>query len=283
MPYRHEGYISAFVNAAKQEIERRNMRCVLEVGDDESSGELVAQMVSAGCVGIVYIPQWYSRSSEETVLPWALRCPVPVVLTEREVGAAHPLFELDSVVTDHRAGLVLALRHLRDLGHRRILTVVEQDSPTTRILRASDSSVRDELDLEPGVSGHRDDLLVLDPSLEVVDRWQLIAERIRTDGVTAMFVHNDHLALSLVSDLRRHGIVVPDDLSVVAYDDLVGPVGAVPLTTVAPPKQGVAREAVALVARRHRQESGGGTVATAHLRLVPRLTIRASTTGKAGR
>src|SRR5690606_14547505 len=109
-------------------------------------------------------------------------------------------------------------------------------------------------------------------------RFRRVIDRIRESGATALFVHNDHLALSLVGELRRAGLDVPRDLSIVAYDDLVGPVGAVPLTTVAPPKQAVAHEAVALIARRHRHGVDGLSPApTAHMRLVPQLTVREST------
>ncbi|MFC5132927.1 substrate-binding domain-containing protein [Paeniglutamicibacter kerguelensis] len=53
---------------------------------------------------------------------------------------------------------------------------------------------------------------------------------------TAAIIHNDEDALTFADLCEARGLLIPDDLAVVAYDDEVASLGAVPLSAVAPPK-----------------------------------------------
>jgi DNA-binding LacI/PurR family transcriptional regulator len=65
---------------------------------------------------------------------------------------------------------------------------------------------------------------------------------------TAIFAHNDMMALGVLSAIRKRGLCVPNDLSVVGFDDIVQAAYLnPPLTTVAYPKQKIGEQAAQLL------------------------------------
>jgi LacI family transcriptional regulator len=140
-----------------------------------------------------------------------------------------------SVRVDHVAGGEIALGHLLERRHHRIACVTGplkagpiQDRHTGALDVARRSGmdedalttlVHEEMTLSEGKEAARR-LLKLDPL------------------PTGVFCANDLLAVGLVNELLRQGVRVPDDVSVVGYDDIeVAAAAAVPLTTVRQPRR----------------------------------------------
>ena len=146
---------------------------------------------------------------------------VPVVAV-----AAGPRRGATTTSIDQYRGARIAVRHLVDLGHRRIAHLSGPVSAPDAIERLR--GWRDELAAsqlvaeEPGTgdwsphSGYR------------------YAESLPSDSMpSAIFAGNDQMALGVISALKSRGLVVPDDVSVVGFDDI--PEAAYfepPLTTV---------------------------------------------------
>ncbi len=116
------------------------------------------------------------------------------------------------VAIDQYRGARSAVRHLVELGHRRILHVAGPPSATDAIER---------------IRGWRDELAA--HRLEIVEPrsgdWTAasgyeVGRALDLDGATAVFVSNDHMAIGVLSALRERGLAVPDDVSVVGFDDL---------------------------------------------------------------
>ena len=94
---------------------------------------------------------------------------------------------------------------------------------------------------------------------------QMIA---RIPEVTAVFAANDHLALGILRALAEHGQRVPEDLSLVGFDDVPEAGYFIPpLTTVRPDFHAVARHALELLLPRSRRAMPG----TAQMMLPPAL------------
>ncbi|MEL5953431.1 substrate-binding domain-containing protein [Streptomyces sp. CLV115] len=195
--------------------------------------------------------------------------PMPVIAVERAVAEAPVGYTLESVRSDHDAGAATAVRHLAGLGHRRI-GVATFDTPTTGQL----------------FSGHRRTVrhlgLADDAPVEIIDAASGIAgqtgaflDRCRATGTTAVLVHSDHYALDFVATAMDLGVQIPGDLSVVAYDDEVAKLAAVPLTAVAPPKHDVGRFAATACFERI-SAAGQRPFAQRHITLAPTLTVRDS-------
>jgi DNA-binding LacI/PurR family transcriptional regulator len=170
--------------------------------------------------------------------------------------------------TDFRGGQ-MATRHLIGLGHRRIalLTESEQLSCRARLAGFHSAMQAAALPVEPR--------LVVDAALTREGGYTATAGLLaRPDRPTAVFASSDLQALGVYRAAREAGLRVPEDLSVVGFDDL--PVGAwvdPPLTTVHRPLAEMAAAATELVLNLGRGEQPpqiGVEMATT-------LTVREST------
>lgn len=177
---------------------------------------------------------------------WLADLDLPVVLMERRLAAGPYREPLESVATDHALGSGTAARHLAERGHRQVGLVTSRTSPTSAAVRRGFCTVADELGLD----------VVLD--LETVPLsdagWagdaESVLDKCAETGVTALLVHSDREAISLVEQARERGVRVPADLAVVAYDDEVAGLADPPLTAVSPPKAAIGAGAVELLTRR---------------------------------
>jgi LacI family transcriptional regulator len=152
----------------------------------------------------------------------------PIVVTGRHLEDP----SIRSHTIDHETGGYLATRHLIGLGHRRIAHIAGPLDHVDAIERHSGY-----------VRAHQEAGLVIDPELVVqgdfMETGGLMAmNRLLDSGhaFTAVFAANDQSAFGARVAMYRRGIRVPDDVSLVGFDDL--PVAAYqtpPLTTVRQP------------------------------------------------
>jgi len=170
------------------------------------------------------------------------------------------------------------VEHLVGLGHRRIVFATRDDSPTARALRAALTEIagaHPELDAwtltlsSPDAGPDR----TAGADRPAVDLPGVLREL----DATACLLHGDVDALMLVQDLAAHGVRVPEDCSVVAYDDVVAALGSTPLTAVSPPKGEVGRAAAELLLHRLRDPRGSGAGPARRVELLPELKVRGST------
>ena len=102
-----------------------------------------------------------------------------------------------------------------------------------------------------------------------------IADLAAADRPTAVFCTNDLIALGVLQEMTRHKIRVPEDISIVGYDDIdFAAAAAVPLTSVRQPRQQLGRTA----ARMLLEEAAAGD-AHQHQQVIfePELIVRQST------
>jgi LacI family transcriptional regulator len=191
---------------------------------------------------------------------------VPVVAIDPHAGPAH----MPTVDADNLHGAVLATEHLLELGHRRIGFLGGRED-------LESSRLREE--------GYRTALraagLEVDPALVRVGGYRrqsalVPARELLTlpDRPTAIFAANDLSAIGTMDVARELGLTVPDDLSVVGFDNV--PESALthpPLTTVDQPIQQMGSEAVDLLVHLMNGTEGQST----HVRLPTALVRRGST------
>jgi len=137
---------------------------------------------------------------------------------------------VDVVESDNHQGGYQATRHLLELGHRQIATILGPADwpPAVERFAGYREALRDF-----GVSS--DDSLEEQADDWGIEAGEAAASRLlaRCRKFTALFAQSDLIALGAIARLRAAGLRVPDDVSVVGFDDL--PVAAVfdpPLTTV---------------------------------------------------
>jgi LacI family xylobiose transport system transcriptional regulator len=186
--------------------------------------------------------------------------------------AGDPGDDVPSIGATNWQGGLAATRHLVELGHRRIGAI---SGPSRMICsRARVDGYRAALETA-GLPVAADLIKAGDFHHETGYRLGLELLR-RPDRPTAVFAGNDLQALGLYEAARELGLRIPEDLSVVGFDDLpvarwVGP----PLTTVRQPLMKMAEAAARLVLDLGRQD----TPPTAtRVELATTLVIRSSTT-----
>lgn len=174
-----------------------------------------------------------------------------------------------SVRSDNVKGAQLAIRHLHALGHRRIAHITgPRGNVLTRARRDSIAPERHRLDL-PAREGW---IIHGDFSMRAGHRAaaDICAMKERP---TAVFCASDETALGLISGLHHHGIRVPEDISVVGFDDIELAEHYLPaLTTIRQDRKALGRRAAELLLDRLRAQgpSAQGQVDTLDVELVVR-------------
>ena len=129
------------------------------------------------------------------------------------------------VSIDQYRGARAAVRHLAELGHTHILHLAGPKNALDAIERSR--GWRDEL------AAHRLDIAVPDVGDWSAASGYRLGSQLDIEPGSAVFVGNDHMSIGLLSALRERGLRVPEDVSVVGFDD-VPEAGYLfpPLTTV---------------------------------------------------
>lgn len=165
---------------------------------------------------------------------------VPLVLLDNEeVNDSHP-----AVNADNDGGACLAVNHLLQMGHRRIGYIGATDRRLTNLKRLRgyrQSLEQAQIEIDPS--------WIINPeATDDLQRGQIGLEHCLKAGVTAIFCYNDQIAISVLNGCYHKGIAVPQQLSIVGFDD-VRPASYVnpPLTTVRQPLQKMGRTAMRMV------------------------------------
>jgi LacI family transcriptional regulator len=168
---------------------------------------------------------------------WLARPPVPTVLVNCEVADG----SLSAALSDNRDGGRLSAEHLLGLGHRAVGLLTVRDDDPAASERAQ--GVRDAFEahgLDPaGITVGRGHSYVAGG--EAAMRQVLLGG----PGITAAVCYNDMMAIGALRALRAAGRRVPDDVSVIGFDDIdIAAYAEPPLTTIAQDTTALGRWAV---------------------------------------
>jgi DNA-binding LacI/PurR family transcriptional regulator len=193
-------YIDIF-NGVREVMDARQHRLVLSVAPEGRSAGPLVPLIQAR-TGIVIAATLLE--SDEEIQELSRR--VPIINVARRVEGT------DSVFSDDLAGARLATEHLIGLGHTRIthLACPARQGQTER-RTAYEETMR-----LGGLTPHV--LETADNSREAAEHTAFELLR-RPDRPTAVFAHNDELALGVREAALRLGLGVPWDLSLVGYDN----------------------------------------------------------------
>ncbi|MEV6446719.1 LacI family DNA-binding transcriptional regulator [Amycolatopsis sp. NPDC051716] len=190
----------------------------------------------------------------------------PVVAVDPHTGPSH----LPTIDSDNLRGAQLATEHLLDLGHRRIAFLAGRpdlqsaELRKTGYLRALTAA---------GITPDEDLIRIgaYDPEVSAASAHALLTG---PDRPTAVFAANDISAIATVGAARELGLAVPDDLSVVGFDNV--PESALcspPLTTVDQPIREMGHRAIRMLIAL----INGDDVERTHVTLDTGLVVRRST------
>jgi DNA-binding LacI/PurR family transcriptional regulator len=206
----------------------------LEQVDHSGMVAALEALADQSVAGVVVIAPQTAAAAALHSLPLG----VAAVAVESNVGGEIPAISVDQVT-----GARLAVQHLLGLGHRKVWHL---------------SGPRDWLETHGRIEGWRGTLEEAGlpaPPLMTGDwsarsGYQAGLQLARRDDVTAVFAGNDQMALGMMRAFHEHGIRVPDDISIVGFDDIpeaefLSP----PLTTIRQDFDEVGRRCIAALLR----------------------------------
>jgi len=188
--------------------------------------------------------------------------------------AGHRSFPgVTNIVLDHRHAARIALQHLQDLGHEAIAFMKGQPfssdsedrwSAITEAARDLKIAIRPELTVQIDIDDPT-------PQLGYPFAKKLLERRV---PFTALFAYNDISAIGAIRAFQEEGLRVPQDISVVGFDDIQGAAYNTPsLTTV---RQPLVRMGT-IAARTLLERIGGRADYPAEIAIEPELVMREST------
>ncbi|MHA7271033.1 LacI family DNA-binding transcriptional regulator [Arthrobacter sp. HLT1-20] len=269
-------YFPSVIRGAEAAARQLGVRLVLAVSNYSQVEEQrqIERLLANGVDGLLVTPSGESLANSNTLKALSL-ANVPVVIAERPIDDVLDDVALESVRSDHVRGAEIAINHLIGLGHHAIGLCVRRSSPTALHLIKGYR-----LALERAGVEYRDG----NARFITVDRGQPEALReqiqelvnwVAESKFTAVLVLNDEDALTFVDCCHARDISIPDDLAIVAYDDEIASMGAVPLTAVAPPKYDVGYQALQMCMNRVGSRYGNAP-ALQQVSLSPTLMVRES-------
>jgi DNA-binding LacI/PurR family transcriptional regulator len=211
--------------------------------------------------------------------PWHLDLPVPIVT----VSCHHTVPGVTSIVLDHHHAVESALQHLIQLGHRQIAFIKGQAFvPDTEVRWQAILGVAAQLGLPicPKLVTQIEDNSP-SPFLGYEVARKLLASG---EKFTALFAFNDICAMGAIRALHEFGLRVPEDVSVVGFDDIESAAYQSPgLTTVQQPLRRMGRLAAETVLQRISASPEEAAARAAKITIEAALIVRGTTSARSPR
>lgn len=202
-------FLLRFLPGIQEELSSRNILLVMHnVPDLEAANRTYQSWRDEQRVDGVLVLNPFQDDSR---LPFLERIGLPAVV----IGDTREISTIPSVWTDDEAAMNLAVEHLAALGHRRICRIGVRSQYRHSLAREqmfSDAMERAGLRAELMGYHHRSD----PDDEESLTRW------LRSDDPPTALIHEDPtLAVETMLDLQHRGVRIPEDLSIVGWDDSV--------------------------------------------------------------
>lgn len=232
----------------------------------EPEARVTEAMIDRGMDGLVMVAPTATRAELNRVAALA-----PLAVIGRHVRSASH----DTVVDDDAGGAALVVDHLADLGHRRIAHIEHRENDATLAVEMPNAVRADGYRRAMTSRGLADGIDVVSTSYTeeggYVGARQLLS---RPNRPTAIFAGADVAAMGVLTAIAEAGLSVPDDVSVVGYDNTsfaaIGPIG---LTSVDQAGRQIGADAARLLLQRVAdRERSSAFVSTS-----PRLVVRRTT------
>jgi LacI family transcriptional regulator, galactose operon repressor len=201
---------------------------------------------------------------------------IPTVMIGRELQTD----SVSSVIVDNELGAHVALEHLYSLGHRKIAVVrgpktLADSAPRWKGIKAFAKEVNLELDprLVLDLPESRDPISSFEAGYKLTE--ELIKQR---RPFTALMAFDDMTAFGAIRALAKAGLRVPEQCSVIGFDDVAASsLYTPPLTTVRQPMEAMGAMAVSIAVEGMNAVQEKRDVSAIHRKLAPELAVREST------
>ncbi len=254
----HNPYFTEMAEGVAEAAEEAGLQVLMNSGWQREEGESKAMeaLLDLRTDGVVLAAP---RVSDDTLNSFATHMPTAVV-----AHFGRPEI-FDTVSNDEEFGAALVVDHLVDLGHERIAHISAGLATGGPERCSGFMTAMTRYGLAP---------IVVEGEFKEEAGFTATAQLMSLrEPPTAIFASNDLAAVGVLSYLRAEGVRVPEDVSLVGYDDtLLARIGPVSLTTVHQPRQQYGRRALELLTERM-----AGRSEAKHELIQPRLVTRSTT------
>nr|WP_248629826.1 LacI family DNA-binding transcriptional regulator [Enterococcus cecorum] len=165
----------------------------------QKESEYLQELIRRGVDGFIIAS---STVSNQTLREQLSKNQIPYIVLDQKKSEGGS----DEISTDDFTGGVVAANHLRELGHEKVAVIGPQDAP---------SNIQTRIE---GFKTVYPEFLFVDQSL-TREGGKQAAEQIIASEISAVFALNDEIALGLMYQLKHLGKVIPNDYSIVGYDN----------------------------------------------------------------
>src|SRR5579859_3604332 len=265
LPIVHAAYFAFILSGASEALYEQDLRAVLCPTQHQHEREvtLLDRLMHGTTDGaLLLLP---SESNEELKALQGRGYPFVVVDPRTKLDEGIP-----AVSAAHASGAMAATEHLLSLGHRRIGAITGP-----QVWMASEERLNGYHAALVAAGIAPDPALVRESNFEIDAGHAAALELLDSaDPPTAIFAFNDNVAVGTFRAAAERGLRVPDDLSVVGFDDAEQAAIVTPaLTTVRQPLAEMGRMAVSLLSRLLDHQR----LEALHVELATKLVVRAST------
>ncbi|MGA7206406.1 MAG: LacI family DNA-binding transcriptional regulator [Specibacter sp.] len=192
------------IRGAEAAASERDYTLILAESAESAELELrAAQRMLATADGVILASP---RLSDDEIQ--VLAAEKPIVVINRTVAGVH------SLVADTDAGVTDAVRHLAALGHVSLAYVAGPERSWMSARRWESIKARCDWSSLSAT--------IVASGVPTVDGGRRAAAAVRASGATAVFCYNDLMAIGLMQELQLAGVRIPDDLSILGFDNIFG-------------------------------------------------------------
>ena len=205
---RPDGFYTYVTEGLDRGCKRCNAALSLTYANSGNLQKLISLAVTEGSDGIIFLGTEYSHEA----IPEFLDFEIPIVVVD------NPIFEsrINSIYPDDYVGIDETVKYLKRLGHKDIGFITIEGTFGELYNR---EQIWKRVILHNGLQVNEEHVLHLEPVMTEARRQ--IAEYVKsgTTMPTAFLTVNDVIAASVVSAMTQNNIRVPEDISIIGYDD----------------------------------------------------------------
>lgn len=268
-------YYSSLINQLRDSLEKVGIDIIVTFPRNNFTGESnIKRLIVSRKIDGIMIVHPNLVDVDEQVLHFIEMSKVPYVFLHHYPSYAREN-TVDAIYTDHVRGGYLATEHLTKLGHKNIACITSfNQSKSTEFIQRTEG-------YKAALSSYGipfDNDLIFNGNRDILSGYNIIKEnmdKLLSKSVTAIFAQTDLMAIGVMEALRELGYSIPEDFSVVGYDDIELVKSFKPnLTTIHQPREEIAflgcERLIDLINGKKKKK-------TINIMLQPKLIVREST------
>ena len=221
-------YFGSVTRCIDEHIRHKGYKLILSVSNDmlDLEEEILFTFIRHRVDGVIIVPVLTELRQDFAVFESLTRYKIPYVLTT----SFYPGLESHVVMADLKEGAYCMTKYLLDLGHRNILMFTTSDPDVIPSKLRIDGYVKafHDAKLTP-----RQEFIVRCDRPNFFNGYSNAKRILHEERPDAIIAINDTLALGIKKAAIELGLVIPDDLSIAGYDDVIfSSISQTPLTTV---------------------------------------------------